>query len=370
MTHIAMPDYITNIANININYSSFNTNDNGYTENKAYIYDIYDKDYIKDIENRESIDNNIDTVWIGGTMNQINVKDMRLNEAVEILEKLGFKNVLRPAIVSAEKVSNGQFKKCLVEAYQNPVSRDENLRYIGSCLCLCTKRATDLLREVGIAVNYDQLVAIGLKQGLELRSVMVEYQKTGSVEKLNEIKMAFQATTPVQQAQVQGAHQENQDQQYSGNEQEGKTEYRSIHFYGKDTALCFSASKTRGGANTINIDAAKLNGGGGRNFDWKNAVHFQFTPRELYSVVSVFMKIRNSVEFKSHGANNDKGFSIERQDGKFYLKLFSKEGGSRAVPVMVDDAVNLAILVIDQIAAENPDYRKPDLLSVIKMVMG
>lgn len=304
-------------------------------------------------------------------MEQQQTITLKPSQAQDMLERLGFKNVLRPAIVSAVKVTNGKFKEILLKACNSEHNREDNLRYIASCLCLSTKRAIDFFIKHQISFNHDQLVAIGIREGMEIRDLMQKFESTGDSALLNAVNAAFHRKEMPLPGKPTQPSESTESASFTGNEKEkSREDYRSIHFYGKDTALCFSASMTRGGNHTINIDAAKLSAGGNRNFDWKNAVHFQFTPKELFSVVSVLMNTKKMAEFKSHGANNDKGFSIERQDGKYYLKLFSKEGGSRAVPVLYDDAVNLAFLVIDQIALEHSTYRKPELLAVVRMVMA
>lgn len=312
-----------------------------------------------------------------------------VNEAIALLDRVGFKNILKPAVVSARKMTGDRFKKALLDVATKEEGREANQRYLASCLCLSTNQAIKFLTNHNIQFNHDLLVKLGIEQGNEIRNLMKQFDSTGDVDFLNEIRNRFDGLMPQQKAQQSSqpnsAPQNNQlpsnaqndvNEGYSGNEnlepksQQNGEKYRSLHFFGKDTALCFNDSRSKSGnIPTINIDAAKLLPGGNRNFDWKNAVHFQFTRNELIGVLSVLTHMRNKVEYKSHGQKNDKGFSIEKQEGKFYLNLFSKEGGARGVPISLEDAVQLAVMVIDRLGENFPAYEKPEFLTVMRLVI-
>jgi hypothetical protein len=312
-----------------------------------------------------------------------------MGEALALLEKVGFKNILKPAVVSARKMTGDRFKQALIDLVTKEQGRDENLRYLASCLCLSTNQAIKFLTNHNIQFNHDLLVKLGIEQGNEIRNLMKQFDTTGDVNFLNEIRNRFDGVhpQPTQQHDRQSNlapksnnmpsnEQYDVNDSYTGNEntepktQQNGEKYRSLHFFGKDTALCFNDSRSKSGnIPTINIDAAKVAPGGNRNFDWKNAVHFQFTRNELIGVLSVLTHMRNKVEYKSHGQKNDKGFSIEKQEGKFYLNLFSKEGGARGVPITLEDAVQLALMLIDRLGESFPSYEKPEFLTVMRLVI-
>jgi hypothetical protein len=312
---------------------------------------------------------------------QADITDMRidaintLNEAVVAVHRLGFKDIQKAAIVAAGKVDQDKFKGSLINAINNNDEVAKN--YVIKSLCLCTKPVIDVLNALNIPINYDILVRKGIEKGKYLRDQIAVANDPTNPDKSKAYQFVLEEIAgKVQNIRPDGLSTQNQSDEPAAHDIEREepaqtapnAKYISIHYYGKDVALCFSASQTKtGNKHTINLDAAKREG---EDFNWKQAIHFQFTVRELNGLLAVLTNTLNAVEFKSHGVKNDKGFSIERQEGKFYLKLFSKEGGSRGVPIGYQDAVDLTYLVIDQIAKEHPGYQKPEIVALTRVVMS
>lgn len=136
----------------------------------------------------------------------------------------------------------------------------------------------------------------------------------------------------------------------------GASEYLSTHVYGGNAALCFNAAKTASNKHhTIVVDGASL--AGAKNYDWKNAVSIQLGHKELPLLYGVMFGWRQSVKFDAHGADNNKVFEIERQDGKYFAKVMGKVGGkavARAVPIGSSDALPIMEIVFAQIVKEAP----------------
>lgn len=78
--------------------------------------------------------------------------------------------------------------------------------------------------------------------------------------------------------------------------------------------FAFQPIKTRAkGAHTVRIEGASSNGP--RDFNWSDKISLQFTIKELPFILAVLMGWIPKVQFVAHGPNNDKGVSLEVQDG-------------------------------------------------------
>lgn len=168
-------------------------------------------------------------------------------------------------------------------------------------------------------------------------------------------------------AQDQSHHQKSEEAG-SNNDQltspEGSLWGDSFHVYGSKSALCFSADTTKGNTPTIALDAASINGP--KSYDWKNKIRIQMTKGELPVVASVLLGVRQECEFKNHGQNNDKGFSMKRQEGgKIFVSVFAKGQQVKAVPVFQPDVMWVAALVLTQVQKNCPGI---DTLGVITLL--
>lgn len=313
-----------------------------------------------------------------------------LSAVADALVQIGLMEVQRAAIVSVSKIDKSGFMKALLSVLNKDKDAGKSIGVVKLYLYLCTKSVTDALTKMNIPIRYDELVKRGIENGVQFRSQINAALTSKNPVAIQELQEAlYGKVTPLriqeagqEQSEVPASESANERysgdvdtstgeiQSYEGNENTSvEREYRSVHVYGKSHALCFSASKTKTGQiPTINVDAAQSSGE--RQYDWKKAVHFQFTAKEMFGLGAVLVGDVDMAEFKSHGAANDKGFSLERQEKNFYAKLFSKEGGQRAVPIPFNDMMPLAILIFDQLESANPSYTKPTLAQIIHMVYG
>lgn len=139
----------------------------------------------------------------------------------------------------------------------------------------------------------------------------------------------------------------------------------SVHVYGGKAALCFEADITKGDVPTIALDAATSTGP--RQYDWNNKLRLQMTRAELPVVTAVLIGAMRSCEFKNHGQDNSKGFSMERQDGgKVFIKVFGKDQPVRAIPVMPADVFYVASLFMRQLLKGSPWLDATALMSMIR----
>ena len=149
----------------------------------------------------------------------------------------------------------------------------------------------------------------------------------------------------------EGAAPQNEpgDDQGSGGgerQQEGRDQHK---VYGQKAALTWEADTTRRGEPTVALDGA--NATAPRQYDWNNKVRVQITPQELPAVAAVLLGVIPQVEFKNHGDNNNKGFSVERQNNGFFVRVYQGAGSLRAVPMGPADAFGVACLLLRQLQA-------------------
>lgn len=137
------------------------------------------------------------------------------------------------------------------------------------------------------------------------------------------------------------------------------------HVYGGKAALCFEADVTKGDDHTIALDAALATAP--RQFNWGDKIRIQLTRAELPTVAAVLLGILPGCEFGNHGPENNKGFSIERQQGgKVYVKVFAKGLGVRGVPIMPQDLYYVASLFMRQLKKATPWLDDSGVLALLK----
>ena len=91
---------------------------------------------------------------------------------------------------------------------------------------------------------------------------------------------------------------------------------------------------------------------GERRYDWKNKLSVMIMPRELPEVACVLTGALERCEFRNHGPDRNKSYTIERQSGGFFVKVF-RSGDDRAmhaVPVPAEEAFFIATLILRQLA--------------------
>ena len=142
----------------------------------------------------------------------------------------------------------------------------------------------------------------------------------------------------------------------------------SKHVYGGKAALCFEIDETRHGIPTMALDAAMSCGV--RVFDWQGKIRLQLTQGELPVVAAVLLGYRPSCEFRSHGPNKDKGFSVEHQGSKVFVKVFAAGEAMRAVPMELPDVYQVSALFLRQLRHQSPWLDATGVISLIKATFG
>lgn len=145
------------------------------------------------------------------------------------------------------------------------------------------------------------------------------------------------------------------------------SERASFHVYGGKAALCFEEDVTRGGVPTIALDAAPSVGN--RSYNWGKKTRIQMTRAELPVVASVLLGARLSCEFKAHGAEKNKGFSLERQGCKVFVRVFEKDQPVKAVPIEAADVFFVASLFLLQIRKISPWLDARSAMDLVRLTM-
>lgn len=152
---------------------------------------------------------------------------------------------------------------------------------------------------------------------------------------------------------------------HGGQTQPKENSYDTVHVYGGKAALCFEADMTRGEVPTVALDGTRAVGE--RQYDWNSKTRVQMTRMELPIVASVFLGFLPSCEFKNHGPENNKGFSIENQGGKLYTKVFAPETVI-GVPISPGDAFFVSQLIITQLCKQRPELDGGTCMSLLRHV--
>jgi hypothetical protein len=279
-------------------------------------------------------------------------------------------------------------EECLgINGAESSIGTKRYLFAIVSCLSEEMRQSLDLLGYTTISV--DTLIYIGANVGLEFRkhvSIAIDKSDPNYHQNLTTIETILQKATtavgadpiklpgrprPVASQQTAARQPEprepdSTDQPIadSGDDDKG---FLSTHVYGGKSALCFNASLSQNKQNhTIILDAALVIGT--REYDWKNAIKIQLGHKELPMLLGVLLGWKNSVKFDAHGSANDKCFEIERQDGKFFAKVFAKGKTPCALPMTPQDAYPVAMIVLSQILKQVPTALQSHPEIVIQMM--
>lgn len=147
-------------------------------------------------------------------------------------------------------------------------------------------------------------------------------------------------------------------------------EFISHHVYGGKAALCWDVDQTKNGDPTIRLEAARSVGE--RKFDWASKITIQLTRDELPCVAAVFLGILGSTEGRNHGVGDQqgKGFEIQHQGNKLFVKVFAPNQSPCAVPVSPEDAFTVASLLVRQIRKGKPWLSGNDIMTMLRAIIG
>ena len=143
---------------------------------------------------------------------------------------------------------------------------------------------------------------------------------------------------------------------------------KAIKVFGGKGALTFQATETRAVVKTINNDAALANAP--RQYDWSNKITVQISRAELPVVCGLFAGIVNECKFGSHGPEKNKGYEIQRQQDKVFIKVMQKDKTMVAVPVGPADCFWVAALLTEVLQSNTEVNDSATLLRLIHSNLG
>jgi hypothetical protein len=172
------------------------------------------------------------------------------------------------------------------------------------------------------------------------------------------------------QSRPQNGPSRNAPQQQSQQGQGAEREFISHHVYGGKAALCWDVDKTKNGDDTIRLEAAKAIGE--RKYDWSSKISIQLTRDELPCVAAVFLGILPETDGRNHGVGDQqgKGFEIQHQGNKLFVKVFAPQKPPCAVPVSPEDAFTVASLLVRQIRKGKPWLSGNDIMTMLRAIIG
>lgn len=139
---------------------------------------------------------------------------------------------------------------------------------------------------------------------------------------------------------------------------------RNRHVYGGSAALCWEEDLTRAGVHTVALEGARATAQ--RSFDWPNKIRVQMTERELTVVAAVLLGLQGACAFSAHGPSRDKGFTLERQHQKTFVKLMAGGKPVIAVPMPPEDAYQVVALVLLQMNRNAPWMTSTGIIEALK----
>jgi hypothetical protein len=146
-------------------------------------------------------------------------------------------------------------------------------------------------------------------------------------------------------------------------EGDDEPESGSLHVYGRSAAVTVEADLTRSRVPTVAIDAAKATAP--RTYDWDAKIRIQLTMAELPVVTAVFLGLIGECEYHNHGREHDKGFAMQHQGNKIYLRVFAK-GFLAALPAEPPDCFRVAALLMRQLKKRHPSLNDAAILEMLR----
>lgn len=301
--------------------------------------------------------------------------DKAINSRAVVFEAFEYLNLPRPSIEGLTCVINSsnsaQFKSAIEEALQlnGQSASQETKRYLtGLALCI-SENMSSLINDLGYKnLPLGALIHIGSTNGIAFRNAV----NSGITHKDPNFELSIgfiddmiqdaliQIGAPPMRAQrapftlPSPAHSEKISSTPKVVE---SSTFLSAHVYGSKAALCFNAV-SQNNKHVVIIDAAPMkeitNSDGHKSVDWKSSIKIQLGHKELPLVYGVLVGWSNSIKLDSHGAHHDKAFEIERQEGKFFIKVLTKGKPPCALPMTGTDALGVSLLILAQIIKQAP----------------
>ena len=172
------------------------------------------------------------------------------------------------------------------------------------------------------------------------------------------------------------SYQQNNSQQHGGrqNQQQGSNDDRSfmnVKSHGKNNAIEVAPDETQKGWHTIRLEGAPKMQGGSKAYDWGKKVSIQITKNELPVIIGVLLGYLPYCEYKNHGGDANKWFSMENQGKSFYFKVGQASTKQMMpCPVPTVEAHLMGMLALTQYIKNFEGMSSGAALEAIKVMSG
>ena len=282
------------------------------------------------------------------------------------LKCLGLPRPTQDALVYlASGPEKTRFHSTLTRATSHSADPQE-LTYLSGIANCISSETFESLRALNLEPSPNIMVSIGISNGEAFHRALQAATNPPSPRQeagLNYINNLLQATVSAHRERdpstvAVGASRSSDilPDEAAGPNQSG-AKFRSVHVYGASAALCFNATQSKDRRHyTIIVDATcTRKGGKDGDWDWStDVIKIHLGYKELPDLYNVLFGWVLQASFTAHGANHDKAFEIQRQEGKFFAKVVQKGKGVRAVPITSSDATPLIMLVFNQMLLNAP----------------
>jgi len=165
-----------------------------------------------------------------------------------------------------------------------------------------------------------------------------------------------------------GRHEFNNPPQVSDSSQKSSREEfgRQHAIYSGQASIKFYAATDKNGDFTMNIEAAKKNGG---SFDWGGKTTFQLMQKELGLLIAFLYGFTEIAVFDNHGSKiQPKSMTLKAQPdkGNFYISLSEKDKGMKGSQFDYADAMIIASMALSQMRKTFEFKSTEELLKMVK----
>lgn len=140
----------------------------------------------------------------------------------------------------------------------------------------------------------------------------------------------------------------------------------NLKIYARSSALTIEPQvNAAGDVATVGFEAARKNTMG-KTYDWANKIAVQLTARELPTVLAVLMGYKNDCEFRFHGHNRNKSYSLRSHPVGVGVTLSAAQSGSITVPIEPADLFALSTLIVQRMQLNHKTLSTDSLLDILK----
>ena len=142
--------------------------------------------------------------------------------------------------------------------------------------------------------------------------------------------------------------------------------HQQLKIYAASAALTIETQKNAAETYaTLGIEAARRIKGS-KTYDWSTKLMIQVTERELPTLLAVLLGYQTCCQFKYHGVDKNKSYTLQSLRLGRLFTLSSAEHGKISVPVNPTDSFSLSCLAMNQLQRNHGGLSSDVLLTLLK----